>query len=275
MDEVGLSLDHLARETIDLCHSFQGKNPFDDNQNNSTISQDCEANESFEVSELNLKGAGLAYRIQSSGSTFCLRGMAVDSFEDFYESMNKKEKDVYKALKLSEDEKNSSQVISFPMENRQQAQVVIDQLFNRRFPMEEDVLCNLSDPGFSLWFNRSSESFQIYFKSYGIQREENFLKLGPIADSELMLNRFKKSRDSIFSFFGFTEFSFSPSEVCIEVPYEDEKFKALCDIFEKGSFERAEKCFIDMEPTLYFYFKELAITRQFWLEVEKKLTSLV
>ena len=64
---------------------------------------------------------------------------------------------------------NLDSVLFIEMKDSYRAQLIADLYHGKRFPIREEWLCNLSDPGFSWWLIINDDgSLTIRFQSYGI-----------------------------------------------------------------------------------------------------------
>ena len=212
--------------------------------------------------------AGLIYRIDDGGSTFCIRGIATSNIDEEFNHINRA------ALKISDDFDLDS-LYFFELPTIEQAEAVIEQLCNRRFPKQEDSLCNISDPGFSWWMDSQPDRFEIFFRSHGINRADKYIQLGPIGDQKMAALRMSQVQPLLRNTFPISEFSNTNKGFAIgSLKPEQLGFKSFRDIFLKGENRTTLENFPDngLGRTLYFYFHELASIRKFWIEVQTKLS---
>src|SRR5690606_8120341 len=85
----------------------------------------------------------------------------------------------------------------FMVEDVSQAEIIHDQIHNRRFPIHEEMICNLSDPGFSWWLTKKNKGFQISFTMS--VADDQTIKLGPLGDRELAIRNFQQFEDLVSS----------------------------------------------------------------------------
>ena len=209
---------------------------------------------------------GLVYFIESGVSTFCLRVLATpniaETFEDEGEGLVEK-LNIKHAVVLDD-------LLFFETETFELAQVISDELGNRRFPIQEDVLCNLSDPGFSWWMDVGEDHFQIFYKSHGLYRSENYIRLGPLGDHAIASGRFSQAETLFRRSFPVGDFAISDKGFSITTTSpEHSAFKILRNIFLNGENDTDLKDFDLSEDArvLYLYFKERAALRSFWILV--------
>lgn len=211
---------------------------------------------------------GLIYRIDDGGSTFCIRAIATSNIDEEFSHLNRA------TLKIPDDFPLNS-LCFFELPTIEQAEAVIEQLCNRRFPKQEDSLCNISDPGFSWWMDLQLDRFEIFFRSHGINRADKYIQLGPIGDQKMASLRMGQVQSLLRSSFPVSEFSNTNKGFAIgSLKPEQLGFKSFRDIFLKGENHTNMENFPDngLGRTLYFYFHELASIRKFWIEVQTKLS---
>jgi hypothetical protein len=298
-----MDLDQLAIETFALKSPFEGKSPFDihhfDNVPSSLLNEESEVSQAFwtdvpeevtstedidEVHSLRSwlypETSGILFILDQSGPTFCLKGRAVDNIKNEIEDLKANPDNLIdffrtdslaQALEIFED-----RLLFFETETRALAEVVIDQLFYRRFPIEEDMLCNLSDPGFSWWLKCSTHSMNLYFRSHGINRAQELIKLGPVGDRKIAAMRFTQLQAVLVDHLKLESFKCSDKGLSLEVksaglPY----FQEWIDFLRRGVMpdRLLEKLSQQPQKTLYYYTRELATLRQFWLEVENQIEN--
>lgn len=263
MDSSLLQFDMMARETLELSLKLD-PSMFDDEM----ISDFRPSSSAFRP-----QGPGILYRVVTGGSTFSLRGVACDNIKEFADELDSGNIALKTALKIADDDENV-EIHHFRCDFLEQAEIIIEQLFNRRFPLYEDMLCNLSDPGYSWWMEPSNENLTVYFKAHSIEREKNLIKLGPIGDYALAHRRFSELQKVLHSMFSVREYSCDERRLVIKpVNASSEGFKALREIFAKGKSPTDLPGFApsEMGRTLFFYLSELASVRSFWTELALKL----
>lgn len=281
------NFDTLAQETIDLTKQFDDKFPrkFDgvqldwlsENEIELEIIDEHHEVASFKENQeyLEPQGPGLAFRIEKGTQTFCIRAALIDKIEYLARDLEQGDRRLYQSLRI-EDLKQLREVYTFETETLELAEVIIDQFCNRRFPYQEQGLFNLSDPGFSWWFEEKLGSFQITFQSPGLNNR--YHSLGPLGDTMIATKRFNAIFKNLAEFNSFEEIVATPRSISIrhgqKIP---EAFNLLKDLLMEGreiaDILKFEKSFQDSRDfkTSLFYLKELAYLRQFWLSIEERL----
>ncbi|MDD4972851.1 MAG: hypothetical protein PHY93_00790 [Bacteriovorax sp.] len=308
MDQTELSLDLLLQETLamteylrvansPMIHSEKIQQSFFDHSENdddylfdlaeslvSDISEAPQTTSAVEVEpELFTQARflpetpGVIYKIDNSCSTFCIRGYSASNIREAFKELANTQSAKRIILKLGESTALDA-VEFFETKSLELAEAVREQTINRRFPHQEDALCNLSDPGFSWWMNieeSASDRFEIFFRSHGINRADKYIQLGPIGDGSVAALRMNQARTLLRSSFPISEFSCDDKSFTVASSKPDHlSFISFKNIFLEGVNHTELENFPDngVGRTLYYYFHELAIVRKFWIEVKTKLS---
>ena len=147
--------------------------------------------------------------------------------------------------------------------------------------MNEEMMCNLSDPGFSWWLTKKSQGFQLAF-TMSVASDENTIKLGPLGDRELALKNFQQLEALVTS----AGIEMNIQNETNRVQFTDcEEFilEELKDVFEFGVMTQTLKDLfkiinrkIKNDSTLqttWYYLQELAAMRRFWIQIQYDLNS--
>ncbi|MGE3609884.1 MAG: hypothetical protein AB7I27_09895 [Bacteriovoracaceae bacterium] len=225
-------------------------------------------------------GPGVIYHIQKTSSIFVIRTFVSKNINEDYQKILEIPED-YPTLRLVENGNNiaSDKLRFFLVENPYQAEIIHDQLNNRRFPVNEEILCNISDPGFSWWLTKRDLGFQISF-TMSVGDEDSVVKLGPLGDQQLALRNFQ-ILESLMAEAGLS--MNIQNEINRVQIIEGEEFllEELRDLFEFGVvsemmlnfFKLLNKRVKDMSAlqTAWFYLQEIAAMRRFWIQVQYDL----
>lgn len=215
---------------------------------------------------------GIVYNICKSGNTFSLRGVVTDSIEDSFDSLTMGEKSLLRSLKIDEDDLDA--ILFEEFSSMDQAEIVYDQLFNKRYPLEEDLLCNISDPGFSWWYGRTEDGFRINFKSHKLTGAGERLKLGPIGDVVVACLRLNRLKEHFKYHIPISEIVISEKQFILKSSDTTHPIlKELMLLFEKGEVSEESALLCELGLTDVLYLKELAAVRKFWLKIETKLSE--
>ncbi|HLE09754.1 MAG: hypothetical protein A2504_14650 [Bdellovibrionales bacterium RIFOXYD12_FULL_39_22] len=213
--------------------------------------------------------SGLLYRVEKGANTFCVKGIPSRNLRQDYNAIMDGDSELCARLKIA-IAGDFDDLFFFPVEDYYYAEQIKKEFFNRRFPIAEDLLCNLSDPGISWWLDYSERHLAIYFNSHGVDRQEKLIRLGPIGDVGKLHRLFNKNIDLLCRLFDASEFVCTEKYLSITVRRGDDCFfNPLLSIFFKGEYSLSEDIFRlgEYSPSLHSYFYELATGRKFWLEL--------
>lgn len=222
-------------------------------------------------------GPGILYHLQKSTSLFVIRTLVSKNIRDDYKKIMDRP-DEYPSLRLVESEvvEVEKKLRFFILENHLQAEIIHDQISNRRFPINEEIMCNLSDPGFSWWLTKKDNGFQISF-TLSVGQNDETVKLGPIGDHQLALRGFQQMESLIQK----AGLNLNIQNETNRVQFNDgEEFliEELKDLFEFGMIgEGMENLFKLLArrlndhsqlESLWLYLQEIAAMRRFWIQVQ-------
>ena len=213
-------------------------------------------------------GPGIAFFVDIGSGSFCVRGLPV-----IENNLAKPE-----LVSLNKHFEKASHIHFFPCESIEVAEVITEQMINRRYPLQDNGLVNISDPGATWLMKYDDTSFCLYFKSmsFGDKGLEN---IGAIGDPQVF--RFWWSKIAKL---------FKP-EFQIEL-HEDEKgcyqnlkdestqsereyFQTMLKILLLGEFNYINGFFHNKfeEENINTFFNELSHSRRFWLKIEELLVN--
>lgn len=277
MEDTQLSFEALAKETMEMSqshrpHEFSFEGEILDLEE---INQESTETSFHEEEVLAPDGPGLIYKLEKGVSTFCVRGIVCHDIKETFEELVEGEKSLFNQLKL-ETAEDADLIKFYSTESMELAEQISDELINRRFPIEEDILCNISDPGFSWWLDVSEDHFQVFFKSHGIHRAEDYIRLGPLGDRGIASSRMIKAEPIFRAAFPVGEFVSSDKGFAISTTDSTNiNFQTLKNFFLTGENSTTEGSFPPSIEgrTLFYYFKEIASIRNFWITIEKEMTE--
>lgn len=269
MESMDLSFEALTRETLELSNYLSQRGWDNEVASAHQIDLSNHLLNQFAIDQVPRypQSSGVVFRIDRGAGTFCLRGVACKNIEETFSALDRHDEVLYKKLKIDGD---VDDVRYFESGSLERAEMIRDQLFNRRFPIEEDRICNISDPGFSWWMERKDCSIQIYYQSISVDRATTLTKLGPIGDGKIASRFFMYLESVLSDLMPMVHFSSEPRSFKLVCETAHPLFNELIELFQTGRdiFTNPQFDAIKMVPTLYFYLSELATLRQFWISVE-------
>lgn len=235
-----------------------------------------------EIQEILPEGAGVIYHLQQSSSIFVIRTFVSRNVQSDYKMILDRPED-FPSLRLLEGGEIdlSHKLRFFIVENPYQAEIIHDQLNNRRFPVNEESMCNLSDPGFSWWLIPKGSGFQISF-TLSVSEAEGMVKLGPLGDQQVALKNFQ-GLQSLITGAGLELLMENEMNRVQFAEGEEMLMDELRDLFEYGVvsdsmvelFKLLSRSTEDLSvlQTTWYYLQELAAMRRFWIQVQYDLIS--
>ena len=156
--------------------------------------------------------------------------------------------------------------------------MITEQMINRRYPLQDNGLVNISDPGSTWLLSYGEDNLSFYFKSMG-HKDRGMEKLGDIGDPLIFRFWWVKISKELYK------------ELSLEIEsdengchlrldsqlegIEKELFRALLNVFLLGDIQVDDKYFCNpLEfDSIRTYFNELSHSRRFWLRVEEILSK--
>ncbi|CBW27464.1 hypothetical protein BMS_2685 [Halobacteriovorax marinus SJ] len=228
-----------------------------------------------EQEELFPMSPGLIFKIDAGISTFCVRGVLCHNINESVHGVMNNENDSWKKLKIREREELSG-IHYFETASIEQSEMIAEYILNKRFPLQEEMVCNLSDPGFSWWLESNDEGMKIYFKAQSVERDTQFTRLGPIGDRGIASLKFLKCESMLRRLFSISEYSTTEKSFEVRpINSKDNNYLNFKDIFEKGefNFEFSSSELTLEQQRLVIFLQEIAAVRGFWISVEEILNN--
>lgn len=225
---------------------------------------------------------GLFYKVDKKTSTFIVRCFASTNLKaDYYKILDNPNN--FPTLKIDEEYEVTDQLSYFECDNLILAQKIKTNICNKRFPLHEEDLFNVSDHSDHWWLNKSESGLSVSFKLRA--NDTDSVKIGALTDSKDLCSKLKSLYGYFKLLFPVGEYSLSESSFKISSTDSDNViFKGIQDIFIKGEVEHGFWSYLmdlelrsSQEPYLEdlqkanFLLLELANTRKFWKQIEAKL----
>lgn len=230
---------------------------------------------------------GVLYYLQKNASTFVLRMLAAPNLREEWRKVINSPED-YPSLRLlsSEDERSVEEKLSFfECDNLQLAKALKDQLANKRFPLHEERIINVSDPGDNWWVKRENSGLSVYFKLCRTESMDSLVKVGPLGDCEGALSFFNKLYGYFSLLFPVKDFSSAHGQFFVSC---EEKHHPLFDelgkVFTEGEIGNAlweklrelesnakEANVLASIRRANYFLMEISTARSFWIEIQERL----
>jgi len=166
----------------------------------------------------------------------------------------------------------------FPCEYREEAEILHQRLGMRRFPVKEESVCNISDPGFNFWIEKTAHGFILHPKIKNLTSHSR--RIGPILDAKIALRRWSELAQVFEALPLGIEFHQESGSLCFQAE-EAWLGEAFEKIFLQGEFsselsdlfkllaKRSRE--LPVLETTWYFLQEAALARRFWKKVESEL----
>lgn len=222
------------------------------------------------------KAPGLLYVLEKREFTFLIKGVNVTNLSIAYEEIleGKTTNPEIEKVFLKNQDFDFKNLKFFQVEYPELAEVIKDQVFNRRMPLSEQGLVNISDPSLSWWMSYSINQIDLYFCTTPRKFLEHSVKLGPLADQNVAHARFKEMVSLFKSLFTVADFYCDKKMFSLKtVNSMNDKFESFMHLLLNGAsvdefFPYSEQ---KKQITNYLFLKEISAVRKFWILIESEL----
>ncbi len=263
--------DFLTQETVRLTENLDDtefeREFFLSNTDQVSSNIEANSNESEEVFEYP-ETTGLIFNILWAGNTVSVRGIPVHNIAEGFDRLQVGDTELMRKLRINEDQLDT--LFYFECDYFEQAQMIAEQLFLKRFPVEEDLICNISDPGFSWWYIKSESGFRVNFKNHKLKEDGDRIKLGPIGDVVVAAKRLDRIIRHIEEFLPVEKVVINDKYFSLDTTdYSHPIIKELIELFEDGKLSEDAVLLCELGFTEKLYLLELAAIRRFWIGLEE------
>ncbi len=221
---------------------------------------------------------GLFFHVDYHGGTFVIRSLLSDDLSIDLSKIKASPEDYPTLRLLSEGRVKWHKLNYFPCEFREEAEMLHQRLGMRRFPVKEENVCNISDPGFSFWLEKSTQGFTLHPKIKNLAT--NTQRIGPVLDFKIAQRRWSELAQVFSELPVVIEFRQESGSLCF---YTEESWlnEAFESIFRNGEFtqelsdvfkllaKRSKE--LPLLETAWYFLQEAALARRFWIKVESEL----
>lgn len=203
---------------------------------------------------------GVIYQVKKNHSAFTISGKATKNIS---QAIGEKESFCF-----------------FMTDNELQAEVIVDQMFNRHFPLFEEHICNLGDPGFSWWLVAKPKSFELCFRNVFFKEGHTVIKLGPLGDPSFALEWFRRFAEKLKITMNLKPINFQQKKIILTQEETDNSFENIFilfqEIFTKGTHPNNFLSRVPMEFDAGFilFLGEISFLRAFWINLEKQFNQV-
>lgn len=213
---------------------------------------------------------GIIYRIEKGVNTFCLRMAAHLDLKAALKLIEEGDDELHEKLKIEENQEDIILEV-YPVENLFEAESICSTLAQRRFPLDEKALCNISDPGFYWWLSTSEGKLTVYFQSYGALEDASVEQIGPLFDAQVFRQVIGSVAQAYWQKNGVTNFLASRKSITWEG--NAEVLHELSNWFSKGDIPASLIAWAESKgmKSLTYLVQEVASNRRFWREIQQQL----
>ncbi len=226
------------------------------------------------------RAPGIVYHLQKSSLIFVIRAISThDIAETCREVLDQPEQ--YPRLRMVEA--SSDQLKYFETEYFTQAESLQKLITNNRYPLYEENLCNMSDPGFSWWLVETDQGLILTKKLVSIDLSKTY-KLGDLGNPDITMFMLSKLANLLKNLPGDWKVFTSDQRFVIQGPKQHFFFELWRNFLLEGHFSQ------DFEHALEYlshrtniseeehwamkdFLKDLAMTRFFWKKIYSQLES--
>jgi hypothetical protein len=269
-------IDALVKETFNITLDKKGTTPFDDFV--------FEPGPSLKAPTEQVPG--VLYHLEKKVSTFVIRVYPSQNLaQDYKTIVNNPEN--YPSLRLLGDDESSvqSKLSFFECDSLLLAQSIKSELGNKRFPIFEEHILNVSDPSDSWWVNINGNQLKIFFKLSRTESMGDLVKLGPLGDTDHAIDMFNKLYGYFQMLFPVADYASAHGQMAIKCEREhDPIFKALTKIFLTGDadhefweylrdleMQAQQKPYLESLQKANLFLMEIATKRRFWKQIQEAL----
>ena len=230
---------------------------------------------------------GFFYHLQLQSSTFVIRILESENLQEDYQKIIRYPED-YPTLRLIGEEGINdikSKLNYFYCDSIHIARAVKNYLSNKRFPIHEEHVFNVSDPSDCWWIKVEENALTVYFKLSKTEQIESLVKVGPLGDKQLAIKRLGQFYGYFNQMFPIDDFSCNHGSFHIStIDAKNENFKDLQKIFSRGAANHDFWVFLSQLEfnaksdkvrqsirVANYYLMELSVMRRFWKRIQAQI----
>lgn len=275
-------IDAMVQATFSGEGEFHGQNPFDNLELTNSI---C-ANNTIDDLELPDQCPGVFYNLELKASTFVIRIFPSNDLSVDYPKILEHPEDYPTLRLLSDDDRSVKEKLQyFECDMPELAHQIKKELSNKRFPIFEEHVFNVSDPGDSWWVKSDAGELKVFFKLSRTESMDSLIKLGPLGDTNLAMEKFKKLYGYFRMLFPIADYASAHGQLTIKCEYaNDPIFKDFVKIFTVGDsgfdfwdylrkleMSSQDKPYIESLKQANLFLMEIANMRRFWMRIQEQL----
>ena len=270
-------ISFLVQETLDDAEKAK--------PNKNLFTQFFSEHLSFKNDDLPCEGPGVLYHLQLKANTFVIRIYPCENLLVDYKSVLK-HPDLYPSLRTHESDKTTKETLQFfECDNFEIAKNIKTQLGNKRFPLFEEHIFNVSDPCDSWWLRTENDKFTVLFQLAHTDNIQDLIKLGPLGETEKYKDLFSKLFGYFKMIFPVGEYSSSLGQFRIgssephhfyfnqikNILINGEISTELWEYMRQMELNASSEEYRDSIQKANYVLMELAMMRNFWKTIQEQL----
>lgn len=224
---------------------------------------------------------GFLYHLQKKASTFVVRIHPSENLRADYQNVLK-HPDLFPALRLNETEEGPKEVLEyFECDRFELAKTIKMTLGNKRFPLFEEHVFNISDPGDSWWLKIEENRLSILFKLSHTEDLSKLIKIGPLGDPQRTMEILNQLYGYFKMIFPVGDYACGHGQWSVSCTEEENaNFHYLKSLFINGEtshdfweflrrleFDSADKPYLESLQKANYFLMELSCIREFWKQL--------
>jgi len=222
---------------------------------------------------------GVLYHLIHQSGTFIVRSLACENMAHDFQKISENPEEFPSLRLVDSNGAQLKRLAWFATESKEEAEVIHSRIGHRRFPLREEEVCNLSDPGFSWWIEPNENGFVLHSKMAVLK--EGLTRLGPIADAQVAPHRWSELTEALSHLPLEVNLSLENSRFIMSASKNNWVIEEFGRIFTHGVvsedlydlFRLMSKRGVSASTleSSWFFLKELAVVRRFWKEIMQSL----
>lgn len=230
---------------------------------------------------------GVLYNLEIKASTFVIRIHATENLAEDYDKILSNPEN-YPSLRLVDGEAGVPQKLKFfECDTAVLAKHIKLELGNKRFPIYEENILNISDPGDSWWIACQKSELKIFFKLARTENIDSMIKLGPLGDSQNAMEMFNQMHGYFQMLFPVADYSSAHGQLAIKCDQaENMIFDAFSRILTEGDaghefwdylrnleMNSEDRPYLESLKKANYFLMQIATMRSFWIGIQAELES--
>ncbi len=217
--------------------------------------------------------SGLVYRFFYYPNYYIVKAKVVSELDKAFLLIEEGEIESDFVLQDENEFEAKEQINYFETERIELADIVKDQICNKRQFTNRDLLGGLTDLGNDWWVGFDSKNLIVSYQRYLKRNDLEWIQVGNLGDSFVACHRFSYLKKILESRLSSVKIVNDEKGFYFESSDENKNLESLTRLFVNGEFLSSDLSSILNETSVY-YFQELATLRRFFKEIELQKATL-